>query len=278
MAFHAENEALVSYHTNRLLQEGKTGVEYFSQSRPNVSEAEPVRSMIYLSQWAPPSAALYFFHLSSREALAQVRKARARGMPVYGETCPHYLAFNDEAYRGERAIQFIRFPPIRSAADQQALWQGVIDGSLDCIGTDHVTALLSVKREKSRGKPFTEMPGGMAHVENRLAYMYSEGCASGRIPLNRLVGLVAANPAKIFGLYPRKGAIAPGSDADIVLIDPRLKKTVTNADLHMGVDYTIYEGMTFTGAPVMTIARGKVIVEKGSFLGSLKDGEFLTGR
>lgn len=273
VGFHAENQAMITYYTNRLIAEGKTGIEYFSESRPNIVEAESVRRLIYLSEQA--SAAVYFFHLSSKEAVAEVAEAKAKGLPVYCETCPHYLAFNDEEYRGERAIEYVRFPPIRSAADQNGLWQGVIDGTIDCIGTDHVTAFLSVKREKSVGKPFTEIPGGMPQVETRLPFMFSEGVSKGRISVNRLVELVSTNPAKIFGLYPQKGSISAGSDADIVLIDPNLKKKITSSDLHMGVDYTVYENWVFTGMPVMTIVKGKVAVENGKFLGSLNDGAFL---
>ena len=195
--------------------------------------------------------------------------------PVYCETCPHYLAFNDQVYSQEKAIQFVRFPTIKSAADQAALWQGVIDGTIDGIGTDHVAEYLSVKKELSEGKPFNEIPGGMGQIENRVPFMYSEGVAAGRISVNRLVQLVSTNPAKVFGLYPEKGIISVGSDADMILFDPVPKKQITSGDLHMGLDYTIYEGWTFTGALVMTILKGKVIVEQGRYVGSLGDGEFL---
>lgn len=275
MGFHAENQGLIDYYTRDLLAQNKTGVQFFPDSRPNIVEAEAVRRMIYLAERA--GARGYFFHLSCREAVKEVAFAKARGLPIYAETCPHYLAFNDEEYRGERAIQFVRFPSIKSALDQEALWQGVIDGAIDSIGTDHVTALLSIKRSKSEGKPFTDIPGGMAQVETRLPFMFSEGVAKGRISINRLVALVATNPAKLFGLYPRKGAILPGSDADIVVLDPGQKKKITSGELHMGLDYTVFEGWTFAGTPSMTIAKGKVIIEDGKFLGSVGQGEFLRG-
>lgn len=275
VGIHAENPSLIAYSREALLSQGKTGVEFFPQGGPNICEAEAVHRAIFFAE--ATGAAIYFFHLSTKEALAQVAAARKRGLPVYCETCPHYLAFNDEVYKQEfeKAIQFIRFPPIRSAADQAALWEGVADGSIQSIGTDHVAAYLSVKKELSAGQPFTKMPGGMAQIETRLPLLFSEGVSKGRISVNRLVELLCTNPARIFGLYPKKGIIAPGSDADLVLIDPSLEKRITLSELHMDLDYTIYEGWTFKGYPVITISKGKVIVEGGRYQGSLNDGELL---
>ncbi len=276
VAIHAENPSLISYFTNKLLAEGKRSVQFFPQGRPNIVEAEAVRRIIFLAEQA--GAAIYFVHLSSREAIKSVAEAKAKNLPVYCETCPHYLAFNDEVYSQERAIQFIRFPPIRSAADQAALWKGVVNGTIDCIGTDHSAAYLSLKRELSEGKSFNEVPGGMGQIENRVPFMYSEGVASGRISVNRLVELVSTNPAKLFGLYPKKGIVGAGSDADIVMFDPKPRKKITFSDLHMGLDYSIYEGWTFTGTVVATILKGKIIVEGGQYLGSLQDGDFVKRR
>ena len=272
LSIHAENASMCRYFTRKLLSEGKTGAEYFPQSRPPLAEAEAVHRMIFLAERA--GAAIFFPHLSSGAALGLVREAQARQLPVYCETCPHYLLFNDEVYSQERAIQFIRFPPIQSAADQAALWEGVQDGTINCIGSDHVSAYLSRKRALSDGKPFNEMPGGMGQVETVLSVMYSEGVAKGRITINRLVELLSAHPARLFGLYPRKGTIAPGSDADIVLYDPEPRRRITSDDLHMGLDYTIYEGWTVTGAPVMTIVRGEIAVERGEHVGARR-GKFL---
>ncbi len=272
---HAEDNSLIKYFTDNLLGAGKRELKYFSASRPNIAEEEAVKRTIFLAE--KTGATLYFFHLSSREALTAVAEARKKGRPVYTETCPHYLAFNDSAYSQEfeKAIQFIRFPPIRSAADQAALWRGVRDGTVDCIGTDHVTAFLAEKKALSEGKAFNEMPGGMGQVENRLNFMFSEGVAKGRISVNRLVEVVSTNAARIFGLYPQKGTIAPGSDADLVLFDPKTNRQIRSADLHMGLDYTIFEGWNFTGSVVATLSRGKVIIEDGKYVGSLNDGKFL---
>lgn len=278
LGLHAENGSLVNYTTAKLLSEGKTGVEYYGASRPNISEGEPVRRTINLAREA--GAALYIFHLSSKEGMAAVEKARQDGLAVYAETCPHYLFFNDGVYSlpWEKAIQYLRTPPIRSEADRLALWEGAIRGSISCIGTDEVSMQLSYKIEKSRGKPFNELPGGLTQLEMRLPTLYTEGVGKGLISVNRIVDLVSTGPARVFGLYPQKGTIAVGSDADIVLFDPNLRKRITNSDLHTGTDYTVYEGWDLTGYPVTTIARGKVIVDNGQFLGKAGDGKFVRRR
>jgi len=270
---HAENNSLMYYFTNKLMAEGKTDMQYFSQSRPNIVEAEAIRRAILLAREV--GGVVYIVHISSQEGLAAVAEAKMAGLPIYCETCPHYLAFTDEVYHGERAIEYAVFPPIRSATDQTALWRGVIDGTIDCIGTDNMPRYLSAKKEQSAGADFNHVKGSFGQIETRLAYMYSEGVDKGRITVNRLVEITSTNAAKIFGLFPKKGIISVGSDADIVILDPKAKKKITSQDLHMGLDYTIFEGWTFTGLPVMTISKGKVIVEKDRYVGSLSDGAFL---
>ena len=270
---HAENAALARYFTDQLISEGKTSAQYLPQGRPNIVEEEAVRLLAFLVK--ETGGAVYIAHLSSHEGLAAAAEARAMGLPIYCETCPHYLAFTDEVYSGDKAIEYVVFPPIRSSADQSALWNGVIDGTIDCISTDNMTRYLWAKKEESEGKPFNEMRGSFGQIETRLAYMYSEGVAKGRITVNRLVELTSTNAARIFGLYPRRGIIAVGSDADIVLLDPKVKKKITSPELHMGLDFTIFEGWTFTGWPVMTILKGKIIVEQGRYIGSQSDGEFI---
>jgi dihydropyrimidinase len=272
LSIHAEDASLVRYFTQKLVSQGKTGVEHFPHSRPPMAEAAAAHRMILLAERT--GATIFFPHLSSRAAVDLVRQAQSRGLPVYGETCPHYLMFNSQVYSQDRAIQFIRFPPIQDASNQAGLWEGVKDGTINCIGTDHVSAYLWRKRELSEGRPFTEMPGGMGQVETTLSLMYTEGVAGGKITINRLVELLSANPARIFGMYPKKGTLSPGSDADIVLYDPKPKRKITSADLHMGLDYTIYEGWTFVGAPVMTLVCGEVAVEKGQFVGTRR-GKFM---
>lgn len=272
-AVHAENDALVNYFINKFLNEGKTDLKYFAQSFPNITEEEAVRRLAFFVKQT--GGAAYIVHLSSKEGLTAAAEAKAMGLPIYCETCPHYLAFTDEVYDGDRAIEYTVFPPIRGAADQSTLWGGVIDGTIDCIGTDHTTRYLWSKKELSVGKPFNKARGSFGQIETRLAYMYSEGVAKGKITVNRLVELTSTNAAKIFGLYPQKGIISVGSDADMTILDPNVKKKIISNNLHMGLDFTIFEGFTFTGLPVMTISKGKIIVENGRYVGALSDGEFL---
>ncbi len=279
LGIHAENAALIERITQRLLDEGKDSIVYFSAAKPAISEEDCVEHCIRLAEEA--GATLYFVHLSTRGAAAAVGRARGRGLPVYGETCPHYLAFTDEMYRApiEQAVQFVRFPPLRGPEHRDALWDAVIQGWLSVLGTDHVTPIsLPQKLEAAQGQPFNRLPGGMAQIETRVPWLYSEGVATGRISRQRWVGLVATNPARIFGLYPRKGCLEVGADADIVLFDPNRQWMGRAADLAMGVDYTIYEGQTFTGKPVGAFQRGRQIVDQGRFVGEPGAGRYLERR
>ncbi|MBI2917996.1 MAG: amidohydrolase family protein [Chloroflexi bacterium] len=270
---HAENGSLVTYFTRKLLAEGRTGQEYFSAARPAIAEAESVERMIFLAEKA--GAAVYFVHLSSADAVDLVAGAKARGLPVYGETCPQYLAFTDEVYKLPNRFQLFVFPPIKGPTDRDAMWQGVVDGAIDTIGTDYVAGYLWRKLELYHGKRFDEVRGGAGQVETMLPFMFSEGVGKGRITVNRLVEITSANPARIFGLYPRKGVVAVGSDADLVLYSPTIRRTMTSAGMHMGLDYCTFEGWEFVGAPVMTVSRGVVLVEDGRYVGPPGHGQFL---
>lgn len=271
MAVHAENGRLISYFSQKLLKEGKSGIRYFAASRPNICEAEAVQRVITMAR--ATGAAVYFVHVSSAEATEVIRQARFEGLPIYGETCPHYLLFTDEVYEGDQGFLFNRVPPIRSQRDQDALWEAVADCTFSCIGTDDVATTLALKRQPPAGPDFTDLPGGMPQVETRLAVLYSEGVAKGRVSLNRLVYLLSTGPARVFGLYPQKGAVAVGSDADLVLFDPNLEKTITASELHSGSDYTVYEGWKVKGWPVMTMLRGEVIIERGTFVSGTGKGQ-----
>lgn len=279
LSIHAENAALIEHITQRLLNEGKSTIGYFSAAKPAISEEDCVEHCIRLAEEA--GTILYFVHLSTRGAAAAVGRARSRGLPVYGETCPHYLAFTDEMYRApiEQAVQFVRFPPLRGPEHRDALWDAVVQGWLSVLGTDHVTPIsLLQKLAAADGQPFNRLPGGMAQIETRVPWLHSAGVATGRISRERWVALVATNPARIFGLYPRKGAIEVGADADIVLFDPNRQWTVRATELAMGVDYTIYEGQTFTGKPVSAFQRGRQIVDQGRFVGQPGAGRYLERR
>jgi dihydropyrimidinase len=271
---HAENGAIIDHCTRALLAQGKTGVEHIPASRPKVSETEAVSRALELAQ--ATGCAVYFHHLSVGKGVGLLGAARAAGQIAYGETCPHYLLFTEEMYAADwtRAIQFVRFPPIRGREDQDALWRALADGGISCIGSDEVSAQLAAKIERSRGKPFNQLPGGMAQIETRVPITLSEGRKRG-LSIHRLVELLATGPAQIFGLYPRKGVIAPGADADLVLYDPAVERTVSVAGLHQGTDYTVFEGLATTGWPLMTIAGGRVIVEDGQYCGAPGAGRFL---
>ncbi len=271
MGIHAENGRLISYFSQRLLQEGKSGVRYFAASRPNICESEAVERVITMAR--ETGAAIYFYHISSAEGAEAVRRARREGLPVYAETCPHYLLFTDEIYAGEQGFLFNRVPPVRSQSDQDALWGALADGTFSCIGTDDVATTLALKKQPPTGPDFTDLPGGMPQVETRLAILHHEGVVKGRISLNRLIYLLSTGPARVFGLYPQKGAIVVGSDADLVFFDPNREKTIRASELHSGTDYTIFEGWKVKGWPVMTLLRGQVIVDNGTLINKVAQGK-----
>jgi len=268
---HAENGRLISYFSQRLLKEGKSGIRYFAASRPNICEAEAIQRALALARAA--DSALYVYHVSSAEGTGLIRKARQEGLPIYGETCPHYLLFTDEVYSGQLGILLNRVPPIRSQRDQDALWEALADGTFSCVGTDDVATTLARKQQPPSGPDFTDLPGGMPQIETRLALLHSEGVVKGRITLNRMVYLLSTGPARVFGLYPQKGTIAVGSDADLVIFDPSLEKTITANQLHCGADYTVYEGWKVKGWPVMTLLRGEVIVDGGALVNGAPRGQ-----
>ncbi|MDP2660319.1 MAG: dihydropyrimidinase [Dehalococcoidia bacterium] len=266
---HAENEDLVESATRDLLAQGKTGAEHYGAGRPALAEGEAVRRAIYLARKA--GASIYIFHVTTQDGLEAVQQAQRVGQAVYGETCPHYLTLTDEVYRRPEARLFAVIPPLRSEADQQALWTG-IQGPLSCIGSDDAMRTLA---DKQQGATFDQIPMGLAGIETRIPILYSEGVAKGRITINRMAELTATGPARIFGLYPQKGVIAPGSDADLVLLDPSIRKKIRFADLHQPNDYTVYEGRDVEGYPVMTILRGEVIVEQGQPVETRARGRFV---
>ncbi|MDO8688403.1 MAG: dihydropyrimidinase [Dehalococcoidia bacterium] len=266
---HAENEDLIESATRNLLAQGKTGAENYGAGRPALAEGEAVRRTIYLARKA--GAPLYVFHVTTRDGLEAVQQAQLEGQAVYGETCPHYLTFTDEVFQRPEPRLFSVIPPPRTEADQQALWAG-IQGPLSCIGSDDAMRTVA---DKQQGDTFDQIPMGLAGMETRIPILYSEGVARGRITINRMAELTATGPARVFGLYPRKGIIAPGSDADLVLLDPSIRKKIRIVDLHQPNDYTVYEGRDVEGYPVMTILRGEVIVEQGQPVETKARGRFV---
>jgi dihydropyrimidinase len=273
LAVHAENDGMITRLREKCLADGNTAPIYHARSRPPESEAEAV-CRVALMAGLTGDAPLYIVHLSSGLGLECVRAARARGQKnLFVETCPQYLLLDESLYNNEDGLKYIMSPPLRKPEDAQALWGGISSGDIDTIGTDHCPFFYA--KEKQLGKnDFTKAPGGAPGVEARIPLMLAEA-AGGRLTLQRLVTLCCANPARLFGMYPKKGVIAVGSDADIVLIDPEIKKTLSHEMLHENTDYTPYEGMPLRGYPVMTISRGEVIVEDGRFVGEKGRGRFL---
>jgi dihydropyrimidinase len=222
-----------------------------------------------VAEWT--GSPVYFVHVSASQGIAAIGEARAKGMPVYGETLHNYCCFNADNYREEYGMKYHTYPSLKSEEDRQALWNGIVRGALNTMATDEYCTSWDVK---IRGRTVRDVTGGHNGAETRVGVTYSEGVSRRGMSLQRFVDVTSANAAKIMGLYPRKGVIAPGSDADIVLIDPGIKKRLTMDDFHI-TDYSIWEGFAAEGWPVMTILRGQVAVENGDLKVSLGSGQFL---
>ena len=215
-------------------------------------------------------------HLSSRSALDEVRRAKAAGIRAYAETCPHFLTPTEERYSGpvEVSSRYVIAPPLRAPADRDALWEGLVDGTLDVVATDHVPDRLAVeKADAARGVPFDRISNGAPGIETLLGILYSEGVVRGRITFERMVDLLSTTPARLFGL-PSKGAIQVGKDADLVLFDPKASRVLRAADLHHTSDYTPYEGMAVSGAVRSVFVRGRAVIRDGAFVGRRGFGQF----
>ncbi len=274
VCIHAEDASAIDALVRQMLTQGHTEPRYHALTRPPATEADAVARAIVLA--AKAGAPLYVVHLSCREALEQVAAAQARGLPVCGETCPHYLFLSRELYKqgGFEAAKYVLTPPLRGKADQESLWEGLRRGMLQAVSTDHCPFNYRGQKDRGRGD-FTRIPNGGPGIEHRLSLILTGGVLAGRFNENRFVDLVATAPAKLFGLYPRKGTLALGSDADLVIFDPRREHTISARTHHMRVDYSMYEGMRVRGVAEVVIARGQVIVEGDKFLGKPGAGRFL---
>ncbi len=270
---HCENRTILEALTARHLVAGEVEPRYHAASRPPYVEAEATARAIALARAA--GAPLYVVHLSSAEALTAVRAAHAVGQPVFAETCPHYLTLTDERYDAppEEAARYVISPPLRPPGNPDALWDGLADGSLALVATDHVPDRVAVEKQSWR-ELFDRISNGGPGIETLLTIAYDAGVANGRIPIERLVNLLSTAPARLFGL-PRKGAIEVGRDADLVLFDPSARRTVRAADLHHTSDYTPYEGREVRGAVRSTLVRGTFVVRDGRFVGQRGYGRFV---
>jgi dihydropyrimidinase len=271
---HAENGVVADHLEARLVQAGKCAPRFFPESKPPFVEIEAVGRAIF---WAKQAGTrLYVFHLTTSGGAQIIRLARKEGYPIYCETCPQYLLLDDSVFDQEDAFRFICSPPIRRPSDQDTLWMGLSEGGIDNIGSDHCAFTLN---QKARGREdFREVPNGLPGVETRFPLLFTHGYVSGRLTLNQLTRVLSMNPARVFGLFPRKGIIAPGSDADLVLVDPEKSVALSHTDLHMDVDWSPYQNVILKGYPVCTISRGQVIVESGQFIGEGGSGRFLPRR
>jgi dihydropyrimidinase len=273
ICMHAENGIVINEIIKHALAEGKTAPKYHALTRPTKAEAEGVHRAIAIAEMA--EAPVYIVHLSCADALEEVREARDNGLPAYAETCPQYLFLDYSLYEREgfEGAKWVMTPPLREKWNQDKLWQGLQGNDLQVISTDHCPFCM---KEKELGRDdFTKIPNGGPGVEHRMSLIYNGGVAAGKIGLNRFVELSSTSAAKLFGLFPRKGTIAVGSDADIVIFDPNEEMTLSAATHHMNVDYSAYEGMKVRGVAKTVLSRGKVVIEDGKYLGKPGDGQFL---
>jgi dihydropyrimidinase len=271
---HAENGPVIGQMVTAALAEGKTAPLYHALTRPPAAESEAVHRAIAIAGMA--GAPVYIVHVSSAEALEQISIGRSKGLSVYAETCPHYLLLSVEnlAKPDFEGAKYVLSPPLREKRDQESLWQGLVQNGIDVLATDHCSFNFAGQKEKGRGD-FSKIPNGGPGVETRLQLAYHFGVRQGRISLNRWVEICSAAPARIFGLYPRKGTLAPGSDADIVIWDPGRESIVSAKTHHMRVDYSMYEGIKVSGCADTVLSRGKVIVDRGHWLGNEGWGRFV---
>jgi dihydropyrimidinase len=283
---HAENGDVIEILTAEAVQAGHTTPEWHAHTRPAWGAIESVLRGIALAQQA--GSPLYIVHVNTSGGVDQIRYARERGLPIMGETCPQYLFFHLEHLRREDGAKWICSPPIRTEADNKALWGGLGEGALQTVGTDHCPFFYNGKKAidyegeqvkipgKELGKDdFTKIPNGLPGVGDRMPVLWSTGVGMGRLSMNQFVALTSTNPAKIFGLYPKKGALLPGSDADLVIWDPARELTYGVEVAHHRTDYNLYEGWQLKGFPEKVFLRGQLIVDNGSWLGRKGMGKFL---
>lgn len=275
---HAENADCIAWLTEALEAVGNTGPKFHALARPMAIEREATHRAITFSELV--DLPILIVHVSGREAVEQIRWARGRGMKIFAETCPQYLFLtasdlDQEGYLGAKCVCS---PPPRDRANQEVIWDGLSDGLFTIFSSDHAPFRYDDPRGKKPGGeevPFSYIPNGIPGLETRLPLLFSGGVGTGRISVNQFVALTSTNPAKLFGLHPRKGTIAIGSDADMAIWDPERQVVIRNEDLHHAVDYTPYEGQWVKGWPVTTLVRGKIVAQDGKVLAQAGHGRFL---
>ncbi len=271
---HAENGIAIDVLVAQALARGEGDPRFHAATRPSLLEGEATHRAIQLARVA--GAPLYVVHLSAAEALEEVVAARDRGQNVFAETCPQYLFLSEEdlAREGFEGAKFVCSPPLRARHHHADLWRGLRTDDLSVVSTDHCPFCFKEQKELGVGD-FSKIPNGIPGVEHRLDLIF-QGVDQGQLSLERWVEITSTTPARLFGLFPRKGVIAPGSDADVVLYDPTATQTLSAATHHMNVDYSAYEGMTLRGRAATVLSRGEVVVENGQYVGTPGRGKFLT--
>ncbi len=273
VCMHAENGIVINEIIKRFIAEGRTAPKYHALTRPTIAEAEGVHRAIAIAEMA--ESPVYIVHLSSKDALDKIREARDRGISAFAETCPQYLFHSIEDYGdGWDGAKYVMTPPLREKHNCADLWKGLKMDDLQVISTDHCPFCMKEQKELGRDS-FDKIPNGAPGVENRLALIYNGGVVENRISLNRFVELTSTAAAKMFGMFPKKGTIAVGSDADIVIFDPDGETKFGVEFEHMNVDYSSYEGWTLKGKVETVLSRGRVVIENGSHTGKAGDGEFI---
>jgi dihydropyrimidinase len=271
---HAENHYAIAYLTAQALARGHTGPQQHPLTRPGVMEAEAIHRLLALA--SVTGTPLTLAHLSCALGLQEVRAARARGQTVWVETCPQYLLLDEREYHrpGFEGAKFVMAPPPRTESDRVALWAGLAAGEVDTVATDHCPFFYETQKTRGRDD-FSRIPGGAPGIETRLALLFTYGVRAGRLTPERWVEVCCTGPARRFGLTPRKGTLAVGADADLVLYDPERRVTLSYETLHQNVDYNPYEGWEVQGYPVSVLSRGEPIVLDGEFAGAAGRGQFL---
>jgi dihydropyrimidinase len=270
---HAENGMAIDVVAAQMVEAGTTDPIGHGLARKPIFEGEATNRVIRLAEAA--EAPVYIVHLSAREALDAVRDARDRGQKVFAETCPQYLFLSlDDLGHGFDGAKFVCSPPLRTKDHWDELWTGLVKDDLQLVATDHCPFDFHGQKELGQGD-FRKIPNGLPGVEDRIDLLHDGGVVAGRISRERWVDIISTAPAKLFGMYPRKGAIAIGSDADLVVYDPARTRTISAATHHMDVDYSCYEGRTVTGGSDVVLSRGSVVVRDGAFTGRTGAGRFI---
>ncbi|HYK73269.1 MAG TPA: dihydropyrimidinase, partial [Pseudoneobacillus sp.] len=271
---HAENGDVIDYLTKKAIEDGNTDPIYHALTRPPEAEGEATGRAAQLTGLA--DSQLYVVHVSCAEAVERIAEARNKGFTVWGETCPQYLVL-DQSYLEKpnfEGAKYVWSPPLREKWNQDVLWNALKSGQLQTLGSDQCSFDFKGQKELGRND-FTKIPNGGPIIEDRVSILFSEGVKKGRIDLNQFVEITSTRIAKLFGLFPKKGTIAVGSDADIVIFDPNVERTISAETHHMAVDYNAFEGMKVYGEPVSVLVRGEFVIRNKKFVGSPGSGKFL---